>query len=259
MLALIGALALLVLGSAAIIRNLFPDETVVSETLKPALNWAHSLRLAASREEEGAARGTNLSMRRWFVTCGLVKFDAAKDTAYDADELFLQYVGIADPLFYERVALARAADNSFTVLETATFASIIIGLATTIFAGLRGDDQTLGGWKRTVAVLAVVFPALGTAIAALAAFYSPREQLLQISQSLTALQQLHTDMQIGITHTACPKTPEDRRRTAEQLVGWGDRHIKQHPEGTVARLAAIAKASGPAVGASGNSQGVPPR
>jgi hypothetical protein len=73
MLAVMGALALLVLGSAAIIRNLFPDERVVSEKLKPAVNWAHSLRLAASKEEEDAARETNYSMRLWFVACDLAK------------------------------------------------------------------------------------------------------------------------------------------------------------------------------------------
>lgn len=173
-------------------------------------------------------------------------------TRQDPDAQFPQrQISFGTALFNERVRLAREADSSFTLLESATVISILIGLATTVFAGLRSDDQAVGQWKRTVSVLAVLFPALGTAVAAVAAFYGPREQLLRDSQALATLQQTHNEMSVGITREPCPLNSEQSRSIMERLTTWQDKLVQQRPETAVARLAAIANPSGRTTGGAG--------
>jgi hypothetical protein len=243
LLAVIGALALFILGSAAIIRNVAPEPDAEASTVfSRAVVWAWSLNPPAWLDEQRAARATNVAIRSWSINCGFVSIDA-NEKLLSSSPIYDRLRSPADALFYERSGLAREADNNFSVLEWATIASILIGLATTVFAGLRSDDEALGSWKRTVSILAIVFPALGTAVAACAAFYGPREQLLRVSQSLVALQQLHTEMQNGLTHTPCPTTEEERHSILQRLDGWEDKLIRERRENTAALLAAIAKAT----------------
>ena len=152
---------------------------------------------------------------------------------------------IGNTIFYQRVDMAREIEESLTVLEIATIAGILIGLGTTIFAGLRGDDSGVSGdWKNAVRVLAIVFPALGAAVAAVAAVYVPREQFIRTSQALTNLQQLHAEVRTQLTQVQCPLDEEKTRQVDALLGGLAKKLADQRRETAAARLAATAGAIG---------------
>lgn len=244
LLVLLGAVALLLLGTAAVIRTVLPDaDPAADSSISRAVAWAQSLRPPAASDEERAARQSNVAIRDWSVACGLITYDASTDRIGDAQPTFERIRPIGAVLFEQRIEMARAVDAQFTVLEAATIAGILIGLATTIFAGLRGDDETTGAWKRPVRVLAIVFPALGTAVAAVAAFYGPREQLARSSQALAGLQQLHLAVRTGLARLPCPTDEATTRDLERRLAEWEERLAQQGRETTAARLASIAAAS----------------
>ena len=151
---------------------------------------------------------------------------------------------IGNTIFYQRVDMAREIEESITVLEIATIAGILIGLGTTIFAGLRGDESGVGEWKNAVRVLAIVFPALGTAVAAVAAVYLPREQFIHTSQALTNLQQFHAEVRTQLTRLPCPSDEGKIRQVNDLLGGWAQKLAEQRRESAASRLAATARAIG---------------
>jgi hypothetical protein len=134
------------------------------------------------------------------------------------------------------------------VLEWGAIAGILIGLGTTICAGLRSDEQALGGWTRAVRILAVVFPAVGTAVAAITAVYATRDELLRGSQSLAALQQINTEFQLWLSRESCPKDAEGIKRIVTKLEGWEDKLSQQLPATTAIQKAALVRDVGGAFG-----------
>jgi hypothetical protein len=255
LLAVIGALTLLGLGSAAVIRIVVPNSEVVRGTvLSGPVAWAQSLQPQAETDEAQAAREPNLAMRNWAVTCRFATIDK-NDFVYSTNPtdnpIFDHLKLIANALFNDRVVLANAIDRTFTVLEWAAMASILIGLATTICAGLRSDDQALGSWTRRVRILAVVFPALGTAVASVTSFYGPREELLRVSQALVTLQELHSEIQLGLSREPCPIDGDGRTKILKKFEDWEDKLIQQRPATIAARIATRANDLGRGGGNSG--------
>jgi hypothetical protein len=234
LLAVVGALALLALGSAAVIRLVVPNPEVVSAKLDSPVAWAQSLQSVrrAVADEEEAARETNLAIKDWAFACNLVWFDVNQQKVLavdpDATPMLERLARIQDDLFHNRSKLAGGIERENSKLQTLTMALILIGLATTVCAGLRSDDQTLGSWAGTVRILAVVFPALGTAIAAVMSFYEPHQEILRVRSSLVSLQQLHNEV-AALSTEACPKNQEDRNKINEKLALWQVRRIQQAP------------------------------
>jgi hypothetical protein len=242
LLVLIGAVAMLLLGSAAVtaavIRAVLPSPKSDSAYIK-VVEWAQSFRQPTWKDEEDAARNENLGIRDWSIECKVITIDN-KGELTGQDPLYGKIRAIGNPVFYQRVEMARAIDEHFTVLEIATIAIIVIGLATTVFAGLRGEDSAMGEWKRAVHVLAVVFPALGTAVAAAAAFYAPKEQLIRASQALTSLQQLHVDVRTQLARLPCPSDEEKTHQITYLLGSWEQKLAQQGRETAASRRAATA-------------------
>ncbi len=68
LLAVIGALALLALGSAATIRTVVPDAKLVEGTVVSLpVAWAQSLQTEAGKDERRAASQTNLAISNWAI------------------------------------------------------------------------------------------------------------------------------------------------------------------------------------------------
>jgi len=248
-LAVIGALALLVLGSAAAIRVVVPDPQAVKATaLSGPVVWAHGLERHAGVDEKQAARKAGLTIREWAVNCRLAivdeELDVARPTNSSDNPIFDHIKPLMNALYDARVLLADDIGNSFNILKWATIASILIGLGTTIFAGLRSlEDKVLNAGATAVKILAVVFPAVGTAVAALAAFYAPRDDLLRISQSLAPLQQLNAEVQVWLSRAQCPVDADGRTKILQKLEGWEDRLILLLPATTAVRIGTRAKDS----------------
>jgi len=244
--AVIGALALLALGSAAAIRVVVPDpQAVIATAFSGPVVWAHGLERQAGLDEKQAARKAGLTIREWAVKCRLSTVDEERDVVRPTNpSIFDHMKPLMNALYDARVLLADDIGNSFDILKWATIASILIGLGTTICAGLRSlDDRVLGDWANAVKILAVVFPAVGTAVAALAAFYAPRDDLLRISQSLAPLQQLNAEVQVWLSRAQCPVDADGSTKILQKLEGWEDKLILLLPPTTAVRIGTRAKDS----------------
>jgi len=259
-LAVVAAASLLLLGTGAAIRTLVPDlpqQQANATILEQAVQWSRGLRQPAWVEEENAAREVNQAVREWFEKCRLVTFrvENGEERLASADPLYWRIRPTAVGAFDKRRTLARIADDSFTLLEIGTVLGIIAGFAATVFAGLRSDTATVAGAERTIRVLAILFPALGTAIAAVTAFYSPRDQLLKVSQGLLPLQQFHERMRTELLQCDCPKTDKAREALSQRMDRWADALARLSPETTALRLARAAQQNDKAGGQGTNPAG----
>ena len=90
-----------------------------------------------------------------------------------ASDVFL----LSESIGRARIENAKNAADAYILLQISTWSAILLGLATTVLVSLsstefgRGDSTP----SRVIRVLAIVLPALGTAAAAITAFYAPRE------------------------------------------------------------------------------------
>ncbi|QND57480.1 hypothetical protein [Mesorhizobium huakuii] len=129
----------------------------------------------------------------------------------------------------KRVYWSAQANGAYSQWQFATWITISIGMLTTIFVSLsttefgRGEGTT----QRVVRTLAVVFPALGTAAAAIVGFYGPQADWSQASRSLASLSQLHGQLAIEIWKQNCIKSPGDQNEIDLKplLEGWSKRYI----------------------------------
>src|SRR5437899_9447779 len=79
---LVGAVGLLLLGSAAVIRTVLHSPGEIREgdpAYAKVVGWAHSLRQPAWKDEEDTARDENLNIRVWSINCKLVSLDDKGD------------------------------------------------------------------------------------------------------------------------------------------------------------------------------------
>jgi hypothetical protein len=77
---------------------------------------------------------------------------------------------------------------------------------------------------RAIRALAVIFPVVGTSLAAAAAFYTPREELARASQLLASMRQAHATIVVEVAELACPHESRDAYFAA--VRGWS-RQVEQ--------------------------------
>jgi hypothetical protein len=118
------------------------------------------------------------------------------------EKAFLQLSGT---LVEQRTSLNDVVTSSYFYWQLATILTIGIGMITTILVGVsstefgRGDGQQ----QRIIRLMAIVFPALGTASAAIIGFYSPQAQWGQSSRTLTSVSSLHSQISQAIWAAPC--------------------------------------------------------
>lgn len=128
-----------------------------------------------------------------------------------------------------RMYWSNRADKSYSEWQLATWTTIAIGMATTVFVSLsttefgRGDGRS----QRVVRTLAIVFPALGTATAAVVGFYGAQADWSQSTRSLASLSQLHGQISIDVWKQPCIKmaNDENERNLIAVLDGWTKRYL----------------------------------
>jgi len=114
--------------------------------------------------------------------------DEGSDQDDDADD---DQRGIMQPggRSEQRVGFMPKVRLTYFYWELATLISIAIGMVTTILVSVsstefgRGD----GADQRLIRVLAIIFPALGTATAAVISFYTPQVEWGQVSRTLASV------------------------------------------------------------------------
>ena len=107
----------------------------------------------------------------------------------------------------QRMMLNRAATDAYTKTQWATWITIGLGLLTTIVVALSSAEFN-GPAGRAGSMLrwfALCLPPIGTAVAAMVAFYSPAEGYGKIHQAVDALGALHREV-ATISRYECPKT-----------------------------------------------------
>jgi hypothetical protein len=133
---------------------------------------------------------------------------------------------LSNGLTAQRRDLAGTVDASYSSLQVIQLTIILIGLVTTILVSIsstefgKGDTPT----ARTIRILAIVFPALGTAAAALNSFYSPRDEMTRASHTLASLSQLHGQIAVGIWSIPCATSMADSTEFKVVLTDWGKRY-----------------------------------
>ena len=110
--------------------------------------------------------------------------------------VYIRIAQLSSSLLHKRIAIEERLTKAFMLAQTGAFASILIGMVTTILVALSSTE--IGKQRnRTASVIrigALVFPALGTAVAAIIAFYDPSGTLARQSQVASGMQQLHAQM-----------------------------------------------------------------
>lgn len=147
-------------------------------------------------------------------------------------------LALSQSLASRREAFSTRADSAFKFWEVTSIVTITLGMFTTILVSMsstefgRGD----GPIPRAIRILAIIFPALGTASAAVIAFYSPQAEWSQASRTLASLTQLHGQMAIGVWKLNCIKAEEDQHaaKVATTLDEWSRRYVDVQTVSTAA-------------------------
>ena len=163
---------------------------------------------------------------------------------------------LSQALSAQRITLRSAADSAYRFWEVTSVLTITLGMFTTILVSLsstefgRGDGPT----QKLIRVLAIVFPALGTAAAAVIAFYGPQAEWGQASRTLASLTQLHGQMAIGVWELHCIKDEGDAyvAKVTDALKDWSKRFVDIQ---TVSTATGGSSAAGSAGGAQGGGAG----
>lgn len=119
---------------------------------------------------------------------------------------------------------AVAAASAYLALQIATILAISLGLATTVLVSLSSTEfgKGDGGKARAIRILAIVFPALGTATAAVAAFYAPGDSHARASQALAGFRQVHDQIASDLGALPCPSSsdPIAGKDLSVKLASW---------------------------------------
>jgi hypothetical protein len=157
----------------------------------------------------------HLSISSWVLECMGIKRTTSESPYYIADMFLVPksdtdalnmpqeartpnhqehaLVQLSKLLSQERIVLRKKAKSAYVFWQTTTVITIFLGMFTTILVSMsstefgRGDGNT----QRLIRILAIVFPALGTAAAAVFAFYGPQAEWSQASRTLASITQLH--------------------------------------------------------------------
>jgi hypothetical protein len=118
---------------------------------------------------------------------------------------------LSKAILRKRIAIDDRLSKAYTLAQVGALTSILIGLVTTVLVALSssevGKQQTRAAL--TIRIGALVFPALGTAAAAIIAFYDPSGTLARQSQVAAGLQQLHAQMSNAVWSLTPVAKPED--------------------------------------------------
>ena len=148
-------------------------------------------------------------------------------------------------LYRERIAGAGSVASSETHAAIMQWVIILLGLLTTIVVSLSSTEYGKGEERvaKNLRLTAIMLPAIGTAVAAVNAFYSPSQKAVQAERTLSSLGQLHNQIASESWGIACIADPKDPAwlQNDNKIALW----IKRYQE--------IRTAAGTAADTSGSS------
>jgi hypothetical protein len=108
----------------------------------------------------------------------------------------------------------------------------LIGLLTTALVTLSTTNlisESTPAWinfKTVIKLLAIVFPAIATAVAALNAFYDPKSEFVRQARNADSAGQLHRQLAVGVWVLSCTNdvASPDWKNNASQIDQWVNTH-----------------------------------
>jgi hypothetical protein len=97
-----------------------------------------------------------------------------------------------------RVDLAGRQIEDYVWLQVFQWAIVVIGAITTILISVKSMATERTRFYQLIGTVAIVFSSVGTAVAGLNSFYSPKTTYEQTTRSLATLRQLHIQLASGI-------------------------------------------------------------
>jgi len=140
-------------------------------------------------------------------------------------------IQLSKALSEQRVRLMPKVRSTYFFWQLATLISIAIGMITTILVSVSSTEFGRGDGppQRLIRMLAIIFHALGTAMAAVISFYSPQAEWGQASRTLASETQLHEEIALTVWKLTCP-TPDTDDSSAKPLTdnleSWSKRYIE---------------------------------
>jgi len=109
---------------------------------------------------------------------------------------YIRIAQLSNSIADKRIAIDYRISKAYTLAQVRALTTILIGLVTTVLVALSSSEI---GKRETRAALtirtgALIFPVLGTAAAAIIAFYDPNGTLTRQSTVAGGLQQLHAQI-----------------------------------------------------------------
>jgi len=139
-------------------------------------------------------------------------------------------IQLSKQLSEQRIRLIPKVRSAYFFSQLATLIAIAIGMITTILVSVSSTEFGRGDGppQRLIRVLAIIFPALGTATAAGISFYSPQAEWVQASRTLASETQLHDEIALTIWKLTCPTPDTDdgsAKPLTDNLESWSKRYI----------------------------------
>ncbi len=130
------------------------------------------------------------------------------------------YMELSRILANQRTLLSDRTKSAYNVWQVAALVTIGLGLITTVLVSLSTNElgQGQGVTQRTIRILAVIFPALGTAAAAVVAFYGPQAEWTQSSRTLVSLSQLHGQLALDLWKMKCVPDPKGEVKPPAKIL-----------------------------------------
>jgi hypothetical protein len=171
----------------------------------------------------------------------------------------LALLQLSDAIARQRVSTQTKADAAYTFWQFGTLVTIGLGMITTILVSISATEFGKGEElkPRLLRILAIVFPVLGTAAAAVIGFYGPQAEWAQASRTLASLGQLQGQIVIELRKAnECDSADAKDGELAKHLEDWSKRYSDIE---TIASAAASASGSGTqGSSGSGGTSGTPP-
>lgn len=138
--------------------------------------------------------------------------------------LYARVLTLSKSLIWKRWSTDEQLWEAYGQAKVSAYASIIIGLLTTVFVGLNGMAFVHHASKlgNKIKIAALALPALGTAIAAITAFHDPSGTLAHHRHAATGMQQLHDQIASAVWKFPCAGSGADAlpEEIEQNLEGW---------------------------------------
>ncbi len=135
---------------------------------------------------------------------------------------YVRILQLSHYILDERIDAEEELSHYYLIARMATFSAIFFSAATTLLVGLNATEmgKQQGRLGKAIRFLVLLSPVLGTAVAAIAAFYDPNGMLVRKNQTATALRQLHFQVSFGVPKMVCIKNDQEPKEISAQLDAW---------------------------------------